>query len=190
MRGTTHHLSHILLTLDYKFVLNALWGGQVSTGVNAGWLPIFLSCTPEWKKRTIAEVDEVISRHRCSPDQTPAEVLDSLTLSSWQSEFPLLADHCLRESARLTMRGVLVRKNTSGGDVIINNDNDGAPEVLPDGAFAIYHPQLTHFNPEVYPDPQRFDPGRFEKHRAEDKKAAHAYVGWGAGRHPCGKRAT
>ena len=42
-------------------------------------------------------------------------------------------------------------------------------------------------NPEIYEDPYKWDPGRYEPQRAEDKKVPHGYIGWGSGRHPCCK---
>lgn len=38
-------------------------------------------------------------------------------------------------------------------------------------------------NPDIFSNPEKFDPGRYE--RGEDKKAPNSYLGWGAGRHPC-----
>lgn len=40
-------------------------------------------------------------------------------------------------------------------------------------------------NPEIFTEPERWDPTRFAPDRAEDKKAPHAFVGWGSGKHPC-----
>jgi hypothetical protein len=42
-----------------------------------------------------------------------------------------------------------------------------------------------HMNPEIYSDPTSWDPSRYLPDRAEDKKAPHAYLGWGVARHPC-----
>jgi len=43
----------------------------------------------------------------------------------------------------------------------------------------------VHFNPEIYTDPWKFDPGRYLPDRAEDRKVPYAYAGWGLGRHVC-----
>lgn len=142
---------------------------------------------PEWKKRAVNEVDAVITRYRSSPDQKPADVLATLPLHAWENDFPLLIEFCLRECIRLVMRGVFARKNVSGAEVHLPGAVDGPREVIPDGAFAIYSPQLVHFDSNVYSDPHTFDPGRYEAHRAEDKKAPYVYLGYGAGRHPCSK---
>lgn len=45
----------------------------------------------------------------------------------------------------------------------------------------------THQDPTIYKDPTRWDPGRYAEDRAEDRKKPYAYLGWGAGRHPCRK---
>ncbi|KUI69915.1 Obtusifoliol 14-alpha demethylase [Cytospora mali] len=166
------------------FEINSLFGGQINTGINAAWLPIFLSVTPQWKARVVAEVDGVISRHRTSPDQKVADVLEALSLDIWQTEFPLLVDMCLRESIRLTIRGSPMRKNVTDADVALDSHSEAA-EVIPVGAYATYLLDLVHFNSDIYSDPLRFDPGRYEPDRAEDKKVPHAFLGWGSGRHPC-----
>ena len=40
-------------------------------------------------------------------------------------------------------------------------------------------------NPDIYPDPQKFDPSRYLPGREEDKKQFYGWAGWGAARHPC-----
>ncbi|KAH7039996.1 cytochrome P450 [Microdochium trichocladiopsis] len=164
------------------FVIGALFAGLLNSGINAGWIPIFLAQNPEWKERVRKEVDGVVAKKRKTPDQSPADVLDTLTIDDWESEFPL-ADLCLRESIRFAMPGASFRKNTSGHDIEIGSTG----QVIPPNAFATYLLDDTHFNDEIYSDALRFDPGRFLEGRAEDKKTTHGYLGWGVGRHPCRK---
>lgn len=45
----------------------------------------------------------------------------------------------------------------------------------------------THQDPAIYPNPSKWDPGRYSKDRAEDQHQPYGYLGWGAGRHPCCK---
>ena len=40
-------------------------------------------------------------------------------------------------------------------------------------------------NPNIFSHPQKFDPARYLPGREEDKKQPYAFMGWGAGRHPC-----
>ncbi|KAA1475253.1 cytochrome P450 [Dentipellis sp. KUC8613] len=80
---------------------------------------------------------------------------------------------------------------------------DEDPEMLPRGAFLAYPIADSHLNEAFWDEPGRFDPSRFEdegkgggkgggakegmgKEGKEGKgRAAHAFVGWGTGRHPC-----
>lgn len=100
---------------------------------------------------------------------------------AWENDFPVI-DMCLRETIRLHMVGAAFRKNTSGQDIAI--DKDGK-EVIPNDTFVTFALGEVHYNPDIYEDPDQWDPSRFESERAEDKKRTHAYVGWGVARHPC-----
>lgn len=44
---------------------------------------------------------------------------------------------------------------------------------------------LTHHLPEIWPDPETFDPERFAEHRREDKAHRHAWDPFGGGVHKC-----
>jgi cytochrome P450 len=43
----------------------------------------------------------------------------------------------------------------------------------------------VHMDPDIYPDPLIYDPGRYLTGLEEDKKVQHGYLGWGVGLHPC-----
>ncbi|KAI5920084.1 cytochrome P450 6A1 [Camillea tinctor] len=162
------------------FVIGSLYAGQLNSGVNAAWMHVYLTQSPEWLARVRGEVDGVVARHRRSAAQSAADVLDTLTIDEWESEFPLV-DLCLRESIRLSMAGTAFRKNMSGHDIPIGSTG----EVIPNGAFAAYLIDDVMMSSDLYTDPTHFDPGRFLEDRAEDKKILHGYIGWGTGRHPC-----
>jgi len=36
-------------------------------------------------------------------------------------------------------------------------------------------------NPDIYSDPETFDPSRYEEGREEDKKETFGFLGWGVG---------
>jgi cytochrome P450 len=168
------------IELIIAFQIGALFAGQLNSGINAAWFHVHLSQSPEWMARVREEVDAAVAKHRTSPDQSPAEVLGTLTIDEWESEFPLI-DLCLRDTIRLNSPGTGFRKNTSGQDIPIGSTG----EVIPNGSFAAYLIDATHLNPDIYTDPMKFDPGRYLDGRNEDKKVPHGYLGWGAGRHPC-----
>lgn len=166
------------------FIMAALFAGLNNTTINAAWILLFLGKNKEWYQKIRDEVDASIAKHRCSDEETRADVLSRLTLAEFEQEFPLIG-LCLRESIRLTMPGSTFRKNISGKDVKIGNSE----EIIPKDCFAIYPVADVHLDPNIYSDPHIWDPSRYLAERAEDEKTSHAYVGWGTGLHPClGKR--
>ena len=105
----------------------------------------------------------------------------SLPIEAWEGEFPNI-DMCLKDSIRLNLNGTAFRKNTSGKDILLNKNGT---EVIPAGAFATFPVGDIHYNPEIYQNPNEWDPGRYLPERAEDKKKHLAWIGWGVARHPC-----
>ncbi|KAI1740604.1 cytochrome P450 6A1 [Xylaria scruposa] len=161
------------------FEIGALFAGQLNSGINAGYLQVFLTQNPEWMARLREEVDGVIAKHRTSPSQSRADVLSTLTIEEWEGEFPLI-DLALRETIRFCLPGATFRKNMSGHDVPIGSSG----EVVPNNAFVIYLVEDSMFG-DWYSDKMKWNPSRYFEENAEDKKVPHAYMGWGSGRHPC-----
>ncbi|KAI1296336.1 cytochrome P450 6A1 [Xylaria venustula] len=161
------------------FEIGALFAGQLNSGINAGYLQLFLTQNPEWMARLREEVDGVVAKHRTSPSQSTADVLGGLTIEEWEGEFPLI-DLALRETIRFCLPGATFRKNMSGHDIPIGDSG----EVIPDGAYAIYLVEDSMFG-DWYSDKLKWNPSRYFEENAEDKKVPHAYMGWGSGRHPC-----
>lgn len=181
-------LQHLLdtgntdLTQLLKFIIGALFAGQLNSGVSSGWLLVYLGANREWYDKVQAEVDAAIAKYRTSPSQSRTDVLSTLSLEAWESSFQLI-DICLRETLRLVLVGCAFRKNSSDKPVHIGGADSG--EVIPQGAFTVYLLDDIHMNPDIYPDPYRFDPGRYFPSREEDKKEHLGFLGWGAGRHVC-----
>ncbi len=55
---------------------------------------------------------------------------------------------------------------------------------IPKGTWIIVSPTVSHQMPEVFRDPERFDPSRYAPPREEDKRD-FAYIAFGGGRHKC-----
>ncbi|OAA77091.1 Cytochrome P450 [Akanthomyces lecanii RCEF 1005] len=162
------------------FIIGALFAGVVNSGINAAWIPIYLAQNEKWRQLVQAEVDASLDKYRHEPGDTPADIIPRLTAHDWDNDFPTV-DLVLRESIRLNICGSMIRKNVSGKDI----DITGSGYVIPSNTFAVYLIDYTHMNPEIYTDPTEFDPGRYLPGREEDKKVDNAYLGWGAGLHPC-----
>ncbi|GAB7351153.1 hypothetical protein MBLNU459_g1606t1 [Dothideomycetes sp. NU459] len=165
------------ITSIVKFVLGALFAGQLNSGINAAAVITYLANDRYWREKARAEVESVVARYDADTSRPLRERLSSIPLEAWESEFHLL-DLCLRESIRLQF-GTAFRRNNTDKPVMIGK------EQIPPGAYATYTIGDIHLNPEVYSEPFKFDPGRFLPDRAEDKKTVHGFLGWGVSRHPC-----
>lgn len=178
-----------------EFMLGALFAGLLNTGINAAYILCYLACAPEWLvalcpailsdlktcrlSKVHEEVRNVAAKYAKDPNAPLYHQLDDLPLEAFESEFPII-DLCLRDSIRINTLGTAFRKNISGKDVPIGNG-----EVIPPGSFATYATADVHLDPNLYPDPEKWDPSRYE--RAEDKKAVYGWIGWGVAKHPCCK---
>lgn len=56
---------------------------------------------------------------------------------------------------------------------------------VPAGRLTAVMVHLQHHQPDLWPDPERFDPGRFAADRREDKVHRHAWAPFGGGVHKC-----
>ncbi|KAF8890286.1 cytochrome P450 [Gymnopilus junonius] len=161
-----------------QFVLAVIFAGVVNTGINSCWALVFLASHPEWKKAVKAEIDALIAKHT---DTLSSEILHkrlaAIPISAWEDEMPVL-DSVIRETIRLILNGAALRRNLLDDLTVANG-------TIKKGEFVAYSVADAHLNPEIYSRPNDFDPARFGPGREEDKKATFAYLGWGAGRHPC-----
>ncbi|PHH63183.1 hypothetical protein CDD81_6234 [Ophiocordyceps australis] len=163
-----------------SFIIGALFAGLINSGFNAAWILCFLSEDPVWYARMQQEVDAAVAKHRVNDTQSPTDILRSLTLEDWESEFPLI-DLGLKDSIRMITRGIAIRKNISGKDISIGNTG----QVIPKEAFAVYTMDDVHMDEKYYKNPKTWDPSRYLPGREEDRQSPHTFLGWGSGLHPC-----
>ncbi|KAJ7181463.1 cytochrome P450 [Mycena crocata] len=165
------------------FVLRTIFAGVINTAVNACWALLYVGIDPVWKAKATAEIHALIAKHSSSLNATDAlhTRLASIPVAAWEDELPVL-DAVLRETLRLVMGGVALRRNIAPEG---NLDLEVGEERLARGEFLAYCLADVHLNPEIYPEPLRFDPGRYDVGREEDKRVPFGYLAWGAGRHPC-----
>ena len=110
--------------------------------------------------------------HNLSSDHLHKQ-LASIPLQAWEEETPVL-DLIIRETLRLTMTGAPSRR-------IIYGDLQIGGLTVKLGDFIVYSQADAHLDPEIYPNPHKFDPERYLPGREEDRKQANAYLAWGAG---------
>ena len=111
-----------------------------------------------------------------SPSAALYEKLGDIPISVWEDELPTL-EACVRESHRIAGAGVALRRN-------LREDIKIGGRVVKRGDFLAYPFGEVHLNPEYYPEPYKYDPGRWLRPDPVPN-APYPFLGWGAGRHPC-----
>ncbi|ARV80765.1 cytochrome P450 [Mycobacterium intracellulare subsp. chimaera] len=122
----------------------------------------YLAKHPEWQDRVRAESDALGDR---SPEIDDLEALRSLDL-------------VIKESMRLVAPVPLVMRKTVQDTAI-----DG--HYIPRDTLVAITPAVNHFVREVWHDPDRFDPLRFDDPRREDQAHRFAWLPFGGGAHKC-----
>ena len=137
-----------------------------------------LTIHPEWRERCKNEIQDLISHHLDSSlsSATLYEKLAAVPLSAWEDELPVL-EACVRESQRIIFTGTAFRRNIRG-------EIDIGEQVVRQGDFLAYPIADVHLNPNYYPEPHKYDPGRWLRPDPVPD-ATYPFLGWGAGRHPC-----
>jgi cytochrome P450 len=64
-------------------------------------------------------------------------------------------------------------------------DTDLLGYYIPAGTNVVTWPSMNHRLPEIWTDPEKFDPDRFAEPRAEHKKHRYAFAPFGGGAHKC-----
>ena len=116
---------------------------------------------PEWQQRLREESAGL-------PAHPTLEQLEGLT------SFDLVMKECLR---LLPPVPVLARQTVKETEILGFR--------IPEGRLTAVMVHLQHHMPELWPDPEAFDPERFAAGRREDKVHRHAWEPFGGGVHKC-----
>jgi len=121
-----------------------------------------LAKNPDWQERCRAE-SVALGRAELSYDDLAA--LPSLDL-------------VFKEALRLVSPVPVLGRSTVKDTVL-------ADFAIPADTFVAVNLSRLHRDPDVWPDPLAFDPGRFADERREDKVHRHAFEPFGGGVHKC-----
>ena len=121
-----------------------------------------LAAHPEWQERCREESD------RLGDGPLDIESLEKLET----------LDLVMNESLRMVTPLPFVMRQTV-------RDTDLLGHYLPAGTLMLVWPSMNHRMPEVWTEPDKFDPERFAEPRAEHKKHRYAFVPFGGGAHKC-----
>ncbi|KAG9090394.1 hypothetical protein FS749_000590 [Ceratobasidium sp. UAMH 11750] len=163
-----------------EFTLGTLFAGIINTGLMSAWIFIYLDQAPEWRVKVVQELQSLLDKYApVSRGYTSAaERFSDIPPNAWENEMPVL-ELCLRETIRMIVSGATLRR-------VVHGDVEVEGKVIPNGSFLVYLTGETHNDPNIYPEPSKFNPGRFEE--GQDKAQVHGFLGWGVGRHPCAGR--
>ncbi len=145
-------------------ILGMVYAGQENTTGHTSWALINLLQNPDYLASVLEEQEAVLGAQ-------PA--LDLATLRKLDHlEWALKETERLQSSIRF-----IVRYTTA--------DYDLGGYRVPRGWLTMIAPSVSHRLPQVFADPDRYDPDRFAPGRGEDRKAPNSLIGFGGGLHRC-----
>jgi len=162
LNGPEHHVQEGVV----KRVLGSMFQAGVDTTVSTmSSLFVALILFPEVQKRAQAQIDSVISRERLPTfgDRSRLPYIEAICkeLLRWQLVLPLGFPHASTEDC--VYRGFFIPK----GSIMISN------------AWAILH------NPDLYPDPDTFQPERFLNEDGTFRDDPAISLAFGGGKRIC-----
>jgi len=145
-------------------IIGLLFAGHETTAGQAAWTLIQLLQHPGYHQQVKAEVDAVFSAH----PQPDSRVLVQLTKLRWAVDETTR----MRPSADVQIR-------------VTEQDWEVAGHLIPKGWAVFVTGEVSHFLPEVFEQPEQYDPERFEATRCTHKSHKHAIMSFGGGMHKC-----
>jgi retinoid hydroxylase len=140
-----------------------LFAGHDTTSSLMGWLLFELGNSPEWRQKLREEHQQVVGNN-------------SIALSQLR-QLPNLTN-AIKEGERMYPPAFIISRMAMA-------DIEYGGYLIPAGWYVCIFPQLTQRMPEIYQDPDLFDPDRFAPPREEDKKQPYSLIGFGGGVHSC-----
>jgi retinoid hydroxylase len=140
-----------------------LFAAHETTSSLMNWLIFELGNRPEWRQKLRDEQQQVLGS-------------EPLKLQHLR-QLPQMSN-VLKEGERLYPPAHALSR-------AVVEDIEYAGYNIPAGWYVVVFPGLTHRLPEIYREPDLFDPDRFSPPREEDKKQPFSLIGFGGGVHGC-----
>ncbi|WP_428355749.1 cytochrome P450 [Methyloprofundus sp.] len=144
-------------------LIGTLFAGHHTTAGTAAWITLELARNPKEMDRVLEEFDTLYGHDGEVTFQSLREI----------PFFERVIKEVLRLHPPLIM---LIRK--------VAKDLHFKDYVIKAGKYVCVSPRVSHRIPEIFPDPEKFDPDRFTKERQEDAQP-FSWVAFGGGRHKC-----
>jgi len=143
-------------------LLTFMLAGHETTSNALSWTWRWLSTNPAAREQMLAEVDENIG------DRVPT--MDDMELLPWTRA-------CIEEAMRINPPVWMV-----GRKALTDDEVDGYH--VPAGSSMMILITMIHRDPDIWPNPEGYDPRRFMPENAK-ARPRHAYLPFGAGRRMC-----
>jgi cytochrome P450 len=147
-----------------EHLLLLYWAGYDTTASTGSWMLYELARAPEWQERVADE----LRRSLPSGQRPTLEQLHAL---------PVLG-MVLKEVERLRPAALLFPRSTLQELEILGHR-------IPRGTLVFYSPYLTHRDERLFPDPDTFNPGRWDPALGDRVAPSTALVGFGGGPRVC-----
>ncbi|XP_065827314.1 24-hydroxycholesterol 7-alpha-hydroxylase-like [Oscarella lobularis] len=151
-----------------NYALLLLWASQANAIPAVFWTVAFILQNDEIHQTVVQEALDVLD------DDSG---FSSGTLSEESIKKLTFIRKCVLEAVRLRSPGTVVRKAL--GPLKLKN------YTIPSGHFIMLSPYWSHRNPLFFPDPEAFNPSRWDKVELEKNLFLEGFVGFGGGRFQC-----
>ena len=148
-----------------------LFAGQHTSCITSTWTTLFILNNPAIAARIVEEQDAAFAAD-------PRAGVDYRTVNE---DMPLL-HNSMKEALRLCPPLILLIRQALKE---VRVKAGGKEHTIPKGDMVLISPSVGMRLPEVFKEPDTFDPDRFGPGREEDKSSPYAYMGFGGGMHSC-----
>jgi sterol 14alpha-demethylase len=145
-------------------LLTVIFAGQHTSAVMATWTGVLLLQNRNYLPAIMEEQQRVFNGSR----DISLDALRRLTA----------LEYAIKEAERLRPPLVMLMRK-------ILRDFRFRDYVIPAGGLAMVSPAVSHRLPDVFRDPQKYDPERYAPGREEDRLSSYRLIGFGGGRHRC-----
>jgi sterol 14-demethylase len=149
--------------------ISMMFAGHHTTSGTAAWTLIELLRHRDHMQRVVDELDEIYG-------DTPAGERPEYTFAHTR-QMPRL-EAAIKESLRLHPPLIVLMR-------VVRNDIHVDGVEITAGQTVAVSPAVSNRLPEDFPDPDAFDPDRYQKPRQEDLANRWTWIPFGAGRHRC-----
>lgn len=153
------------------FLIATLFAGQHTSTISSSWTGYNMLNS----KDTTWEAAQLEQR------RVMAEFGNELSIEALSSMTTLHVN--IQEAIRLFPPLIMLMRYVK--ETFSVSTSTGRQYVIPKGSIVAASPAFAHRLPEVFTQPDSYQPERYEKPREEDKKVPFSYIGFGGGRHGC-----